>query len=147
MATLGVRFVKNKWVVFPLRKAAIVTLIILAAVLSSLASGLYAQKGSFHQSLVKLDKYAALYNPVRCQEILYLHNQMTIYLRKTIKSGTLSKQAGPEEDQNNKVILKNSSLAADIARYYLADDDINTFLCGFRAVKSGSKDDPTTRSD
>jgi hypothetical protein len=101
-----------------------------------------AQKGLIKQSLSRLEKHTAFYNPVRGQEILYLNNQIAIYLKNTIEDKTLADQTGLNFNQNNKVSeymnnlkladLKNLSPAAEIACYYLADDDINAAICVFR---------------
>lgn len=126
-----------------LRKAAIVALIIaLVSVVSLQASNSSAQKGLIKQSLSRLDKHTAFYNPVRGQEILYLNNQIAIYLKKTIEDKTLTDQTRLKFNQNNRVSeymnnlkltdLKNISQAAEIACYYLADDDINAAICIFR---------------
>lgn len=124
-------------VVLQLRKTTIAALIILAAVVSLQASGCAAQKSLISQSLNRLDQYTAFYNPFRCQEILYLHDQLVIFLSKTINARTFTGQNGPKESQNNKVTkglnsfslpaLINSSPAAEAAYFYLADDDINMF--------------------
>ncbi|MFX4263476.1 hypothetical protein ACOBQJ_14925 [Pelotomaculum propionicicum] len=131
-----------------MRKAALLTLLTLiipAAFISLLVSGYFAHYGLTSQSLNRLDQYTALYNPVICGEISYLHDQLAMYLTDTIKTGTLSEQAGLEGNQDNRAnedinnfnppALKNSSRFAEIAYFYLADDDINIVLCGFRSGK------------
>lgn len=117
-----------------LRKIAVV-LIIVAAVLSLAASGCTVQKGLAGQS-------PGLYSPLQCREIVYLHDQLVVYLKKTIAAGTFSDLAGQAENQGDEIaagkdssglpVLINNSPAAGTVFFFLADDDINMALCLFR---------------
>ena len=123
-------------------RRAVIVMIIMAVVVSLPLSGCAAQKSRAGQSLDRLDKFTAVYNPFSCQEITYLHDQLAVYLKKTIGAGTFSGQAGLKESQNNKAAedmdsfslpaLMDRSLAAEIAFFFLADDDIHMVLRFFR---------------
>lgn len=131
-----------------LRNIALLTLIIPVAVASFLVSGYFVQKSTISHSPGKLVQHHSLYNPVRCGEVSYLHDQLAIYLKN--KTGIFAGQGGPPGNQDNRVIktssslnlpvLKNSARFAEIVFFYLADDDINTVLCGLKSGKTGRQD-------
>ncbi|MDD4335471.1 MAG: hypothetical protein PHY77_07680 [Desulfotomaculaceae bacterium] len=116
-----------------MRNKALLSLVILAAVISFLV----------FRSLNKHDQYTALYNPVKCQEISYLHDQLASYLKN--KTGNPPAQTGAERNQDNRMTrdlnnlnlpaLKNSARFVEIAFFYLADDDINFVLSALSSAK------------
>lgn len=109
-----------------MRKASVV-LVIMAAVVALAASVCTVQKGLAGQS-------PGLYSPLQCREITYLHDQLAVYLKKTIDAGAFSGRAGLAESQGDKTAgmdssglptLINNSPAAGTVFFFLADDDIN----------------------
>lgn len=131
-----------------LRNTALFTLIIPVAVASFLVSGYFAQKSTISHYPGKLVQHLSLYNPVRCGEVSYLHDKLAIYLKN--KSGIFAGQAGPPGNQDSRAIktpsslnlpvLKNSARFAETVFFYLADDDINTVLCGLKSGKTVRRD-------
>jgi hypothetical protein len=123
-------------------------MVTLIAFLSLLASDSVAHNRLLSQTLSKQDNDVVFYNPVRCQEILYLNNQITIYFKNTIEAETISEQAGFCLNMNNKAVkylnslnlpvIKKSSLADEIVIFYLLDDDINAAICFFRPTMLNS---------
>lgn len=118
-----------------------VTLIVF---LSLLASGSVAHNGLLSQTLSNQDNNVGFYNPVGCQELLYLNNQITIYFKNTIEAETLLEQAGYCLNVKNKAAkylnglnlpaFKKSSRVDEIVFFYLFDDDINAAICFFRPI-------------
>jgi hypothetical protein len=119
-------------------------MVTLIAFLSLLASSSVAHNGLLSQTLSKQDNNVGFYNPVRCQELLYLNNQIAIYYKNSIEAEALSAQAGYCLNVNNKAAkylnglnlpaFKKSSRADEMVFFYLLDDDINAAICFFRPI-------------
>ncbi len=96
----------------------------------------------------KTDGNTTFYNPLRCQEISYLHDRLVVCLENNAEGhpdqacsqgNGESRAATRFSNVPGRPVLGEGFHVTKILFFHLADDDLSTFLCCFQAVRGADR--------